>query len=53
MVFKMSNTNKNVLNPADTALFGEKRQVAGDCWMEILAPAVSASVRTPKCKHDL
>ena len=55
MGLKMSNTNTNkkVLNPADTALFGEKRQVAGDCWMEILALVVSALVRTPKCKHDL
>ena len=55
MGLKMSNTNtnKNVLNPAGTALFGEKRQVAGDCWMERMAPVVSTWVRTPKCKHDL
>jgi hypothetical protein len=39
--------------PAGTALFGEKRQVADDCWMEILAPVVSVLVRTPKRKHDL
>ena len=49
----MPQTQKRVLNPADTALFGEKRQVAGDCWMEILAPVVSALVRIPKCKQDL
>jgi len=53
MGLKMSNTNKNVLNPAGTALFGEKRPVAGDCWMENLAPVVSALIRTPKCKNDL
>jgi hypothetical protein len=49
----MPQTPKTVLNPADTALFGEKRQVARDSWIVILAPVVSALLRTPKCKHDL
>jgi H+-transporting ATPase len=49
----MPQTKRKVLNPAHTALFGEKRPVADDCWMEIRAPVVSALLRIPKCKHDL